>query len=198
MKPYLLIFGIVSLISVSCINREEKELKSLMKAVFQKELDAGREVIVFEDALTDWGIQGIDSCTVEAILSLKRNFPDRFGSIEIKDVFSIEDAERICKEGRKPYRFKKEMFPEGVLVSPDRSRYDSIVEAFYRHIGEPEIVELDTELRKYMKYKTISKPVFLQGYSYAFLYIEGGGDISVYQKSNGDWKHLLMVTLILG
>jgi hypothetical protein len=53
------------------------------------------------------------------------------------------------------------------------------------------------ELRKYMKYKAISKPVFLQGYRYAFLYIEGGEDISVYRKSNGDWEHLLMVTFML-
>lgn len=89
------------------------------------------------------------------------------------------------------------MFPEGVLVSPDRSRYDSIVKVYYRYLGKPEIVELDTEMRKYREYKTISRPVFLQGYRYAFLYIEGGGDISVYQKSNGDWKHLLMVTFIL-
>lgn len=89
MKSYLLIFGIVSLISLSCNTREEKEFKSLMKAVFQKELDEGREVIVFEDALIDWSIQGIDSCTEAAVLSLKRNFPDRFGSIEMKDFFSI-------------------------------------------------------------------------------------------------------------
>lgn len=175
MKPYIFIIGIAAVMCLSCTTREEREIKSLMTVVFQKELEAGREVIVFEEALTEWGILKQDSCTGEAILSLERNFSNRLGSVEIKDIFSIADAEKICREGREPYRFRKEMFPEGVHVSPDRSRYDSIVEAFYKHLGEPEIVELDMELRKYMKYKAISKPVFLQGYRYAFLYIEGGG-----------------------
>jgi len=168
-----------------------------MTAVFQKELEAGRKVIVFEDALIDWSISGQDSCTGEAILSLERNFPNHFGSVDIRDIFSIEDAELICRDGRKPYRFRKEMFPAGVHLSPDKDRYDSILDAYYNHIGEPEIVDLDIALRKYREYKTISKPVFLQGYRYAFLYIEGGGDISVYKKINCNWEQLLMVTFRL-
>jgi len=46
------------------------------------------------------------------------------------------------------------------------------VDALYNHIGKPEIVDLDAELRKHMKYKAISIPVFLQEYRYAFLHLE--------------------------
>ncbi len=198
MKSYIfIIIVIVSLICLSCSSREEREIKSLMNAVFQKELDAGREIIVFEDALMDWSISGQDTCTAEAILSLERNFPNHFGSVDMRTIFSIKDAELICRDGKKPYKFRTEMFPVGVHLSPDKGRYDSILEAYYNHIGEPEIVDLDIALRKYKDYMKISKPVFLQGYRYAFLYIEGGGDISVYKKTNGNWEQFLMITFRL-
>ncbi|SMD45471.1 hypothetical protein SAMN00777080_4122 [Aquiflexum balticum DSM 16537] len=198
MRAYIfIIIGIVSLICLSCSSREEREIKSLMTAVFQKELDAGRKIIVFEDALMDWTISGQDTCTGEAILNLERNFPNHFGSVDIRDIFSKDDAELICSDGRKPFRFRTEMFPEGVHLSSDKDRYDSILDAYYNHLSEPEIVDLDIALRKYKEYKTISKPVFLQGYRYAFLYIEGGGDISVYKKINGNWELFLMVTFRL-
>lgn len=70
-----------------------------------------------------------------------------------------------------PTDSKRRCFPRG-YISTDRSRYDSIVDAFYNHIGKPEIVDLDAELRKHMKYKAISKPVFLQEYRYAFIHLE--------------------------
>lgn len=195
MKPYIFIIGIVTLTCLGCTTREEREIKALMTAVFQKELGAGRKVILFEDAETNWEVPWLDSCSAEGILSLESDFHHK---VSTKDIFTLEDVEKICREGREPYRFRKEMFPEGIHVSPDRSRYDSIVEAFYKHLGEPEIVELDMELRKYMKYKAISKPVFLQGYRYAFLYISREGPhFSVYKKDDGDWTHYFTITLML-
>lgn len=196
MKSYIfIIIGIASLICLSCSSREEREIKSLMTAVFQKELDSGREIIVFEDSENKWDVLWLDSCSAERILNLEIDFHYK---MSIKDVFTLEDANTICREGRKNYRFSKEMFPEGVHVSPDKGRYDSILDAYYNHIGEPEIVDLDKALKEYMWYKTISKPVFLQGYRYAFLYISGEGPyFSVYKKDNGDWKHYFTITLML-
>ncbi len=196
MKSYIFnIIGIVSLICLSCSSREEREIKSLMNAVFPKELNAGREIIVFEDTETNWDVLWLDSCSAEGILNLEIDFHYK---MSIKDVFTLEDANIICRDGRKPFSFRKEMFPEGVHLSPDKGRYDSILDAYYNHIGEPEIVDLDIALREYMWYRTISKPVFLQGYRYAFLYISGEGPyFSVYKKDNGDWKHYFTITLML-
>ncbi|TDQ14657.1 hypothetical protein DFQ04_3247 [Algoriphagus boseongensis] len=54
------------------------------------------------------------------------------------------------------------------------------------------------ELKKYMSYKTISKPVFLQDYQYAFLYVfsEGTG-LLIYKKQNNKWVHYFTSTLML-
>ncbi|PSK98773.1 hypothetical protein CLV48_11860 [Cecembia rubra] len=38
MKPYIFIIGIVTLTCLGCTTREEREIKALMTAVFQKEL----------------------------------------------------------------------------------------------------------------------------------------------------------------
>jgi hypothetical protein len=45
-----------------------------MTAGFQRELDAAREVIVFEDAETEWEVPGLDSCSFEGILNLESDF----------------------------------------------------------------------------------------------------------------------------
>jgi hypothetical protein len=70
--------------------------------------------------------------------------------------------------------------------------------AFYTALGTPEVIELDMELKKYMPYKTISKPVFLQDYRFAFFYMaQEGTHLTVFKKENGKWVHYFMVTLIL-
>lgn len=74
MKPYIFIIGIAAVMCLSCTTREEREIKSLMTVVFQKELDAAREVIVFEDAETEWEVPGLDSCSFEGILNLESDF----------------------------------------------------------------------------------------------------------------------------
>lgn len=190
----LILFSAVAFISISCASKEDREITALMTSVFQKELDIGKGVFVFEEAEENWEIPWLDTCSSAGLLSLESDFHPK---VSISDIFTLEDADKICKEGRKPYKFQQDMFPEGVVVSPDKSRYDSILDAFYKHIGDPEIVELDMELKKYSEYKSISKPVFLQD-NYAFLYISREGPhLSIYKKENGEWAHYFTITLML-
>jgi hypothetical protein len=191
---YSLLFA-SSLISFSCASREEKEIKELMSVVFEGELSRGKEVVVFAEAEENWEIPWLDSCSVEGILSLESNFRPK---VSFKDVFTEEDAEKICREGKQAFQFQQDMFPAGVKVSSEKGRYDSLSKAFYTAIGAPERIELDRKLKKYMSYKTISKPVFLQDYRYAFLYMaEEGSHLSVFKKENGKWVHYFTSTMIL-
>ncbi|MFL0682172.1 MAG: hypothetical protein ACJLTB_02900 [Algoriphagus aquaeductus] len=188
----LLVFALVSF---SCTSREENEIKDLMNAVFEWELGRGEEVIVFAEAEENWEIPWLDSCTVEGMLSLESDVRPK---VSFKDVFTEVDAEKICREGRQAFRFQQDMFPSGVKVSSEKGRYDSLSKAFYNALGTPEVVELDMELKKYMSYKTISKPVFLQDYRYAILYIsKEGPHLSVFKKEGGKWVHYFTSTLML-
>lgn len=191
---YSLLFS-SSLISFSCASREEKEINELMNAVFEWELSRGEEVIVFAEAEENWQIPWLDSCTVEGLLSLESNFRPK---VSFKDVFTEEDAEKICREGKQAFQFQQDMFPAGVKVSSEKGRYDSLSKASYTAKGAPERIELDRKLKKYIHYKTISKPVFLQDYRYAFLYMaEEGSHLSVFKKENGKWAHYFTSTMIL-
>ncbi|MCM0060514.1 MAG: hypothetical protein NBV57_06625 [Algoriphagus sp.] len=184
-----------SIFFFSCTSREEKEIKELMSVVFEGELSRGEEVIVFAEAEENWQIPWLDSCTVEGLLSLESDFRPK---VSFKDVFTKEDAEKICREGKQAFQFQQDMFPAGVKVSSEKGRYDSLSKAFYTALGTPEIVELDMELKKYMYYKTISKPVFLQDYHYAFLYfLSDGNGFLIYKKQNNKWVHYFTVTLML-
>ncbi len=186
---------VISLVCLSCTSREEKEIKGLMNAVFEPELSRGREFIVFAEAEENWEIPWLDSCTVEGLLSLESDFRPK---VSFKEVFTEADAEKICREGKQAFRFQQEMFPEGVKVSSERGRYDSLSKAYYNALGTPEIVELDMELRKYSSYKTISKPVFLQDYQYAIIYVfSGGTGFRIYKKQNKKWVHYFTSTLML-
>ena len=191
---YSLLFA-SSLISFSCASREEKEIKELMSVVFEGELSRGKEVVVFAEAEENWEIPWLESCSVEGILSLESNFRPK---VSFKDVFTEEDAEKICREGKQAFQFQQDMFPAGVKVSSEKGRYDSLSKASYTAIGAPERIELDRKLKKYIHYKTISKPVFLQDYRYAFLYMaEEGSHLSVFKKENGKWVHYFTSTMIL-
>ena len=184
-----------SIICFSCASREEKEIKELMNAVFEWELSRGEEVIVFAEAEENWQIPWLDSCTVEGLLSLEGDFRPK---VSFKDVFTEADAEKICREGKQAFQFQQDMFPAGVKVSSEKGRYDSLSKAFYTALGARERIELDRKLKKYMPYKTISKPVFLQDYRYAFLYMaEEGSHLSVFKKENGKWVHYFTSTMIL-
>ena len=175
-----------SIFFFSCATREEQEIKELMSVVFEGELSRGEEVIVFAEAEENWEIPWLDSCTVEGLLSLESNFRPK---VSFKDVFTEEDAEKICREGKQAFQFQQDMFPAGVKVSSEKGRYDSLSKASYTAKGAPERIQLDMKLKKYMSYKTISKPVFLQDYRYAFLYMaEEGSHLSVFKKENGKWK----------
>jgi hypothetical protein len=186
---------ISSIIFFSCATREEKEIKELMSVVFEGELSRGEEVIVFAEAEENWQIPWLDSCTVDGLLSLESDFRPK---VSFKDVFTEEDAEKICREGKQAFQFQQDMFPAGVKVSSEKGRYDSLLKAFYTAVGAPERIELDRKLKKYMSYKTISKPVFLQDYRYAFLYMaEEGSHLSVFKKENGKWVHYFTSTMIL-
>ena len=184
-----------SIIFFSCTSREEKEIKELMSVVFEGELSRGEEVIVFAEAEENWEIPWLDSCTVEGLLSLESDFRPK---VFFKDVFTEEDAEKICREGKQAFQFQQDMFPAGVKVSSEKGRYDSLSKAFYTALGTPERIELDRELKKYMPYKTISKPVFLQDYRFAFFYMaQEGTHLSVFKKENGKWIHYFTSTMIL-
>lgn len=186
---------VIPLFCLSCASREENEIKELMNAVFEWELNRGEEVIVFAEAEENWEIPWLDSCSVEGILSLQSDFHYK---VLFKDVFTKADAEKICREGKQAFLFQQEMFPEGVKVSPEKGRYDSLSKAFFNALGTPEIVELDMELKKYSRFKTISKPVFLQDYRFAFFYMaQEGTHLSVFKKENGKWVHYFTVTLVL-
>ena len=194
----LLNYSILMMSSIfffSCAAREEQEIKELMSVVFEGTLSRGEEVIVFAEAEENWQIPWLDSCTVEGLLSLESDFRPK---ISFKDVFTEEDAEKICREGKQAFQFQQDMFPAGVKVSSEKGRYDSLSKAVYTALGTPEIVELDMELKKYMYYKTISKPVFLQDYQYAFLYVlSDGPGFLIYKKHNNKWVHYFRVTLML-
>lgn len=191
---YSLLF-VTSLISFGCTSREDQEIRELMSAVFERELSRGEEVIVFEEAEENWEIPWLDACTVAGLLSLESDFPPK---VSFRDVFTEGDAEKICREGKQAFRFDQDMFPEGVKVSSEKGRYDSLSKAFHDALGKPEIVELDVELRKYLSYKTISRPVFLQKYRFAFFYMaQEGTHLSVYKKENGKWVHYFTSTMIL-
>ena len=194
----LLNYSILMMSSIfffSCAAREEQEIKELMSVVFEGTLSRGEEVIVFAEAEENWQIPWLDSCTVEGLLSLESDFRPK---ISFKDVFTEEDAEKICREGKQAFQFQQDMFPAGVKVSSEKGRYDSLSKAFYTDLGTPEIVEIDMELKKYMYYKTISKPVFLQDYQYAFLYVlSDGPGFLIYKKHNNKWVHYFTVTLML-
>ena len=194
----LLNYSILMMSSIfffSCAAREEQEIKELMSVVFEGTLSRGEEVIVFAEAEENWQIPWLDSCTVEGLLSLESDFRPK---ISFKDVFTEEDAEKICREGKQAFQFQQDMFPAGVKVSSEKGRYDSLSKAVYTALGTPEIVELDMELKKYMYYKTISKPVFLQDYQYAFLYVlSDGPGFLIYKKHNNKWVHYFTVTLML-
>jgi len=184
-----------SIFFFSCATREEQEIKELMSVVFEGELSRGEEVIVFAEAEENWQIPWLDSCTVEGLLSLESNFRPK---VSFKDVFTEEDAEKICREGKQAFQFQQDMFPAGVKVSSEKGRYDSLSKASYTAKGAPERIQLDMKLKKYMSYKTISKPVFLQDYRYAFLYMaEEGSHLSVFKKENGKWVHYFTSTMIL-
>ena len=184
-----------SIFFFSCATREEQEIKELMSVVFEGELSRGEEVIVFAEAEENWEIPWLDSCTVEGLLSLESNFRPK---VSFKDVFTEEDAEKICREGKQAFQFQQDMFPAGVKVSSEKGRYDSLSKASYTAKGAPERIQLDMKLKKYMSYKTISKPVFLQDYRYAFLYMaEEGSHLSVFKKENGKWVHYFTSTMIL-
>ena len=186
---------ISSIIFFSCASREEQEIKELMSVVFEGELSRGKEVVVFAEAEENWEIPWLDSCSVEGILSLESNFRPK---VSFKDVFTEEDAEKICREGKQAFQFQQDMFPAGVKVSSEKGRYDSLSKASYTAKGAPERIQLDMKLKKYMSYKTISKPVFLQDYRYAFLYMaEEGSHLSVFKKENGKWVHYFTSTMIL-
>jgi hypothetical protein len=194
----LLNYSILMMSSIfffSCSAREEQEIKELMSVVFEGELSRGEEVIVFAEAEENWQIPWLDSCTVEGLLSLESDFRPK---VSFKDVFTEEDAEKICREGKQAFQFQQDMFPAGVKVSSEKGRYDSLSKAFYTALGTPERIELDMELKKYMYYKTISKPVFLQNYQYAFLYfLSDGNGFLIYKKQNNKWVHYFTVTLML-
>lgn len=194
----LLNYSILMMSSIfffSCATREEQEIKELMSVVFEGELSRGEEVIVFAEAEENWQIPWLDSCTVEGLLSLESAFRPK---VSFKDVFTEEDAEKICREGKQAFQFQQDMFPAGVKVSSEKGRYDSLSKAFYTALGTPERIELDRELKKYMYYKTISKPVFLQDYRFAFFYMaQEGTHLSVFKKENGKWIHYFTSTMIL-
>lgn len=191
-------YCIILLISasiVSCISQEDRETKALMAAVFENELASGQEIFLFEDAETDWKIPWLDSCTVEGIWNLESDFSQK---ILIKDVFSHEETERICAEGSAHYKFRKELLPDGINLSSERSRYDSIINAFYMHVGKPEIVELDVALRGYRTYRSFSKPIFFREFTYACLYQSyEGPHLAVFRKEHGKWKRYFSVTFLL-
>jgi hypothetical protein len=136
---YSLLFA-SSLISFSCASREEKEIKELMSVVFEGELSRGKEVVVFAEAEENWEIPWLDSCSVEGILSLESNFRPK---VSFKDVFTEEDAEKICREGKQAFQFQQDMFPAGVKVSSEKGRYDSLSKASYTAIVAPERIQLD-------------------------------------------------------
>ncbi len=194
----LLNYSILMMSSIfffSCATREEQEIKELMSVVFEGELNRGEEVIVFAEAEENWQIPWLDSCTVEGLLSLESNFRPK---VSFKDVFTEADAEKICREGKQAFQFQQEMFPAGVKVSSEKGRYDSLSKAYSTALGTPERIELDRKLKKYMYYKTISKPVFLQDYQYAFLYfLSDGNGFLIYKKQNNKWVHYFTVTLML-
>ena len=191
---YSLLF-VTLIICFSCASREEQEIKELMSVVFEGELSRGKEVVVFAEAEENWQIPWLDACTAEGLLSLESDFRPK---VSFKDVFTEVDAEKICREGKQAFQFQQDMFPAGVKVSSEKGRYDSLSKAFYTAIGAPERIELDRKLKKYMSYKTISKPVFLQDYRYAFLYMaEEGSHLSVFKKENGKWVHYFTSTMIL-
>jgi hypothetical protein len=186
---------ISSIFFFSCATREEQEIKELMSVVFEGELSRGEEVIVFAEAEENWEIPWLDSCTVEGLLSLESDFRPK---VSFKDVFTEADAEKICREGKQAFQFQQDMFPAGVKVSSEKGRYDSLSKAIYTALGTPERIELDRELKKYMPYKTISKPVFLQDYRFAFFYMaQEGTHLSVFKKENGKWIHYFTSTMIL-
>lgn len=193
----LLNYSILMMSSIfffSCATREEQEIKELMSVVFEGTLSRGEEVIVFAEAEENWQIPWLDSCTVEVLLSLESAFRPK---VSFKDVFTEEDAEKICREGKQAFQFQQDMFPAGVKVSFEKGRYDSLSKAFYTALGTPEIIELDRKLNKYMYYKTISKPVFLQDYQYAFLYfLSDGNGFLIYKKQNNKWVHYFTVPLM--
>ena len=194
----LLNYSILMMSSIfffSCAAREEQEIKELMSVVFEGELSRGKEVIVFAEAEENWQIPWLDSCTVEGLLSLESDFRPK---VSFKDVFTEADAEKICREGKQAFQFQQDMFPAGVKVSSEKGRYDSLSKAFYTALGTPERIELDRKLKKYMPYKTISKPVFLQDYRFAFFYMaQEGTHLSVFKKENGKWVHYFTSTMIL-
>lgn len=194
----LLNYSILMMSSIfffSCAAREEQEIKELMSVVFEGELSRGKEVIVFAEAEENWQIPWLDSCTVEGLLSLESDFRPK---VSFKDVFTEADAEKICREGKQAFQFQQDMFPAGVKVSSEKGRYDSLSKAFYTALGTPERIELDRKLKKYMPYKTISKPVFLQDYRFAFFYMaQEGTHLSVFKKENGKWIHYFTSTMIL-
>ena len=97
-----------SIFFFSCATREEQEIKELMSVVFEGELSRGEEVIVFAEAEENWEIPWLDSCTVEGLLSLESNFRPK---VSFKDVFTEEDAEKICREGKQAFQFQLDMFP---------------------------------------------------------------------------------------
>lgn len=193
----LLNYSILMMSSIfffSCAAREEQEIKELMSVVFEGELSRGEEVIVFAEAEENWQIPGLDSCTVEGLLSLESAFRPK---VSFKDVFTEEDAEKICREGKLAFQFQQDMFPAGVKVSSEKGRYDSLSKAYSTALGTPERIELDRKLNKYMYYKTISKPVFLQDYQYAFLYfLSDGNGFLIYKKQNNKWVHYFTVPLM--
>ena len=194
----LLNYSILMMSSIfffSCAAREEQEIKELKSVVFEGELSRGKEVIVFAEAEENWQIPWLDSCTVEGLLSLESDFRPK---VSFKDVFTEADAEKICREGKQAFQFQQDMFPAGVKVSSEKGRYDSLSKAFYTALGTPERIELDRKLKKYMPYKTISKPVFLQDYRFAFFYMaQEGTHLSVFKKENGKWIHYFTSTMIL-
>lgn len=185
---------------LSCTDRESKEIRLLMKSLIRDEVRYSVETILVSNrTVTDWVKRaGMDTCIIEDLIT-----NNKLGLLKSEsfnpDFLNEINYEKLCRESVADFRFSQKHFPENVSVVP--YEYIQMLLKEFKVDGQtPEIGRTD--------WYSLSKPVFFQGYKYAFVYcerftisapmIDGGTTLLFFEKcDDGEWKWILSKMLTM-
>lgn len=189
------------LLILSCKDRALKETRLLMETLVREEVNNIVDtVLISNQAANDWIERaGLDSCALGELIT---NNNLGLGLIKSEnfeaDFLTESDYEKLCRESMVDFIFSSDDFPKDVSVV-SYLYIQKLFEEFKVNGQTPEIGKV--------AWYSFSKPVFFQGYKYAFIYYERftimapmvGGSTSLlfYEKGEDEkWKLILSKTLI--
>jgi len=201
MKKFIFIIFSMFIV-LSCKDRELNETRLLMKSLVREEANNTVDtVLVSNQAVTDWIERaGLDSCILGDLITNNKLGLGLFKSENFKpDFLTKSDYEKLCRESVEDFQFSPRHVPENVSVVP-HEYIQGLLEEFRVDWQTPEI--------GLIAWYSFSKPVFFQGYKYAFVYysrftisapmIDGGTSLLFFEKNdNGDWELILSQMLMM-